>query len=158
MSSIKCICGNRIYDNSDQLSYKARFVPDMEWFELLDTLSSSALAPPQFQGNEDELWHALTSLSARFFRREAFQCNECGRLWVQANSGSFNCFRPESEFVSKDVLSGNARSPDEFKAQIQRDCVAYWGRRIEHHAESAHSKLISGQTSGPTNPPEIESI
>ena len=56
---LKCNCGAVIHDNSDSNSDKAHFVPDMQWFEFLDTLSSCGVPPAQFQGNEDEIWHAM---------------------------------------------------------------------------------------------------
>lgn len=58
---LKCNCGAVIHDNLDSNSDKAHFVPDMQWFEFLDTLSSCGVLPAQFQGkSRTNSWHHVS--------------------------------------------------------------------------------------------------
>ncbi len=150
MSSIGCHCGARIYDISDYLGDKAHFIPDMQWFAYLDTLSSCGVPPAQFQGNEDEIWHAMVALT-RHYVRHIHQCSECGRLYVADASGTYHCFKPEFEQISKSVLSGQFRADDEMKAVVRENAAAYWKERTDHlnRLTSYHAALERGENPEP---------
>ena len=40
MSKFQCVCGNIISDNTDFISYKARFVSDQDYFDLCDEIEN----------------------------------------------------------------------------------------------------------------------
>ncbi len=150
MSSIGCHCGARIYDNSDYHTDKAYFIPDMQWFEYCDTLSSCGVPPAQFQGNEDEIWHAMAELT-RHFVRNIHQCSVCGRLYVADASGEYHCFKPESDQTSKSVLSGPLHAEEEIKPTIQANTEAYWRKRSDHldRLSNYHNAIERGENPEP---------
>jgi hypothetical protein len=41
MSKIRCLCGHTISDNTDFINYKARFIADQDYFDLLDEIESA---------------------------------------------------------------------------------------------------------------------
>lgn len=150
MSHIQCHCGAIIHDISDYYSDKAYFIPDTQWFEYLDTLSACGVPPAQFQGNEDEIWHAMTNLT-RHCVRHIHQCSGCGRLYVADASGTYHCFKPEFEQTSKCVLTGKLRVGDEVKAAIQENVAAYWNKRTNHSSRlnSYHAALERSENPEP---------
>jgi len=80
MARLDCACGNTIRDNADFLPYKARLLPDED----------TERAVP-----ED---------------RDMFECEECGRLWIQAgpNTTEFLSYQPES--ARRGILSHKGAS------------------------------------------------
>ena len=82
---IGCPCGNLLFDNTDDLPYKAHLVADEDWIAFTE----SCLRP---QGYD---WRLVT---------EIYQCPECGRLMMEKPTGTANILSPEGENVSKSLL------------------------------------------------------
>ena len=78
MASTTCTCGQLLNDSSDFTEYRVRFVSDMDDYDY----------PGPAQGGGDR------KLS---LEREAYQCHECGRIWIETRSGAFAGFLPEQE-------------------------------------------------------------
>ncbi len=118
MSSLGCRCGHIIRDNTDGLSYKGRVLRDQddekffgkaarelalfmaavasgrreEWISR-HFLSLEPLGPLNLS-DEDQIWDFLTMLD-REFNTDVYECENCGRLWVQGQPGE-NQFAPYS--------------------------------------------------------------
>lgn len=63
MAKVVCECGYVILDNTDYISYKARFVADQDFFDCLDEVEKES----------SDAW--------RYFR-DIFQCPNCGNLMI----------------------------------------------------------------------------
>lgn len=75
-----CVCGNRINDTTDYLPYKAYFIPDQDWFAMLNVLrdaidSAGQSGTPTSEEVEKRLWE---------FSQIAWQCEECARVYLEA--------------------------------------------------------------------------
>lgn len=116
MSKFLCKCGHVIYDQTDFIPYKARLVPDQLTEKLFDggaeaivkLIAAIKVGKRQewieqtFPGGWAQSWTDAQLIeevmSSPFWRyhREAFQCEQCGRLLVQIGSTNhFASFVPE---------------------------------------------------------------
>ncbi|WP_459477406.1 hypothetical protein [Clostridium saccharoperbutylacetonicum] len=68
MSKVVCECGSVLSDNTDYISYKARFIADQDFFDFLDEEKKA-----HKQGGEIYTWHYFGDI---------FQCPDCGNLIV----------------------------------------------------------------------------
>jgi len=73
---MRCLCGSIISDNTDFISYKARYLADQDWEDFLISELPA--------GGHD--W-SLT--------RTMYQCVDCGRLLLQGINGRTLFFNPE---------------------------------------------------------------
>lgn len=92
-----CKCGYTIRDQTDQLSYKARFVPDQSWFGLLDNLEAIALnnSADEKSALPDALWINLSGeLSS--VTSTAYECRQCGRIWFDRRGYPLVSYCPEN--------------------------------------------------------------
>jgi hypothetical protein len=115
MSKLACTCGNIIRDQTDFLPYKARWISDQDEDDFHHTLATvmaeaaSALQQGKWQDFlnrqftseyprdldvQNVLSDLLTSVLIRF-SRVLYECEECGRLWLQAEGNQFLPFLPE---------------------------------------------------------------
>lgn len=78
---IRCACGELIVDQTDFISYKARFIADQDWDDAV--------------GDEDRLWSCS---------RHMWQCLACGRLYIDDHDGGLQCFVPESAEAPVNLL------------------------------------------------------
>ncbi len=93
MSKLQCKCGNTIYDSSDFISYKARFIADQDYTDFLDEV-------------EKKDWHKLTKSATKYFR-EIFQCTNCNNIIILSPEGMKRFdFAP----LEKDNCEGALRS------------------------------------------------
>ena len=83
---IKCKCGAVIYDQTDYLSYKARFVADRDWEDFVAVSAST-------QGIDSS------------YVRNCYQCLQCGRLYIDDPERHLRSFAPEDD--SKSVLDSS---------------------------------------------------
>jgi hypothetical protein len=105
MSKLRCTCGHVIRDHTDYLSYKGEVLKDQD-HELFFGGTADALAEyltgvrsgdlsewhrkwPWLGGATDSrvLWGIL-GWFWRKFRVDVYECEECGRLWVQEGTES----------------------------------------------------------------------
>ncbi|KAB2856284.1 MAG: hypothetical protein F9K46_14410 [Anaerolineae bacterium] len=118
---IFCKCGYVISDNTDYLPYKARFIADEDYFELMSVLEGvvTKLANTIWSNSEVDraellrrahtgLWRHLSS-----FYRLMYQCPACGRLYVDKLDRAANPepFVPTEENPTKDLLKSILGDP-----------------------------------------------
>ena len=118
MSKMLCSCGHVIYDQTDGIPYKAELYPDADTEALWEGIVSAATSLlealrsgerlrwmkqhflpgyPADVSDDGMLSDAITGVAARL-KRDVYQCELCGRLYVQASSkkNTFVVFTPES--------------------------------------------------------------
>lgn len=127
MAKLGCICGHTIRDQSDNLPYKADLIPDRKYLGLLDKLDEiiSSLIEANQTGEkaawikshfespfyprdltDDQMVNDLFTSHYIDARKTAYQCEQCGRLWIQkGQSETFVPFKPEDD-EWKDILAG----------------------------------------------------
>ncbi len=118
MGKLRCKCGNIIIDQTDNLSYKADILPDTSFDEFLDDLESiieSFLESkekdkkaewidtnfgkdyPRNLSNAQMIGDLITKCYVHLFKY-AYQCTECGRVYIQiGNSDKYASFKPEED-------------------------------------------------------------
>jgi hypothetical protein len=76
---INCHCGATIYDGTDYLPHKAHFIPDQDWFDVLDAIydaiENSGPSAKQKEAACLRVRQLIGTLS-----RSAWQCRTCGRV------------------------------------------------------------------------------
>jgi hypothetical protein len=129
MSKMLCSCGHVICDQTDNLPYKAELYPDTDTEALWDGIVSAAMSLLKALGSGERLrWmkehflpgyptnvsdegmlsDAITGIAARL-KRDVYQCELCGRLYIQTSSktNTFVVFLPESP-DARNCLRGEA--------------------------------------------------
>lgn len=128
MGKSLCECGYVIYDQTDFIPYKARLVPDQLSEKLFDG-GAAAIAKlieaikagkrqewieQTFPGGWAQNWSDAQLIeevmSSPFWRyhRDVFQCEQCGRLWVQiGRANHYASFVPESP-EGQNILAARA--------------------------------------------------
>lgn len=103
---IHCHCGASIIDNTDDLPNKGHLIPDQAWFATYDAIDNEIIDPVADQrlGKEAAYHHARRIIyrSARLM----WQCQECGRLYIDGLDGQLRCFLPEGEPVDREIFRG----------------------------------------------------
>ena len=120
MSKFGCTCGHSIIDQTDYLPYKGQILKDQDHerffagsavslVEFLAGVRSGDLTEwhrkwPFLRGKSDE--HVAWSLMGWFWRKfavDVYECEQCGRLWVQEGTESqlFVPFTPESASAAR---------------------------------------------------------
>jgi hypothetical protein len=129
VSKFGCTCGHVIRDQTDNLPDKGQVLKDQDheaFFartadaltEFLAGVRSGDLAEwhrkwPFLQGKTDE--HVAWSLLGWFWRKfavDVYECEQCGRLWVQAGTESQR-FIP---FLPEDASAGRVLPSEHFGA------------------------------------------
>ena len=87
----ECLCGTLIPDQTDALPYKAQFVADQDWFDLME-----AIDEPTPHDIRTTLWRKL---------RIAYQCRECGRIWLNDKAGKLHSFAPDRSDTPHDLFT-----------------------------------------------------
>src|SRR5262249_32807728 len=128
MSSIGCVCGHTIKDQTDNLPYKAQFLPDQNqdrlWKNIIDELTDLAELTLKGRQNEwlerhDAMRYAkdlslrdniVDFISGRFssMTGDLFQCEKCGRLFVFRDRS-----KPALRFIPEDGREGALRKIEE---------------------------------------------
>ena len=97
---IQCPCGEQIKDTTDNISYKARYISDQDWLDVLDKIDYCIESTEQ---DRDKLCNEFR----RFLTektRNIYQCTKCGKLFVEDSKGNFKEFIP-SENDFNDILN-----------------------------------------------------
>lgn len=78
---IGCQCGATIHDTTDKLADKAHIIPDQEWVDVWDAIDE---AIEQSGPSTEEKTAACMKLRGLMRRvtRLAWQCQQCGRLYI----------------------------------------------------------------------------
>ncbi|WP_437192045.1 hypothetical protein [Planctomicrobium sp. SH527] len=101
---ITCHCGHLIPDQTDSLPHKARLIPDQNWEQLLERIESEVLGRLAAQKIDVEAASItlLTLLSKS--TRLMYQCNPCGRLYLNDAQGTLHCYHPNTKVDSLSIL------------------------------------------------------
>jgi hypothetical protein len=97
-----CECGAIITDQTDDLPYKAYFVPDQDWIGFTDAIDQivSAVATGNMTTHDAEAAVSRVHLTKS---RTMYQC-KCGRLLVADVQGKMNIYAPTSDADSRQIL------------------------------------------------------
>lgn len=108
---IECACGVEIFDQTDALPHKAHLIPDEDWFEAMERLEGLVEAAADGRITKDEALHRVR-LPLLNLSRKAWQCRQCGRLYLDGPERGCRPHRyaPESEDDSREVLRGTSAS------------------------------------------------
>jgi hypothetical protein len=131
MSKFSCTCGHVIRDQTDNLPYKGQILKNQDWESFfsrtVDTLTeylagvrSGDLAEwhhkwPFLRGKTDN--HVAWPLLGWFWRKfsvDVYECEQCGRLWVQAGIESQR-FIP---FIPEEASAGRVLPSKQFQAIV----------------------------------------
>ena len=115
MSKLACTCGNTIRDQTDSLPYKASLIKDQQEERLIGDLAqemnflltaakagsleaylnerygNTPWSPKAAEACYDIIGSKLLSNSL-----VAYECQSCGKLWIQKGVNGFVPFNPES--------------------------------------------------------------
>ena len=94
-----CPCGNIIRETSDCLSYKAGILADQDEEELWEILEKAE------KPHSEELNIAIEVM--RLFRRNIYQCPNCGRLFLENAADGYElvCFEPAEPANTRMLIS-----------------------------------------------------
>lgn len=130
---IRCMCGNSITDQTDYLPYKAWFLPDEDTDLAVDYVMTDvqAFIEARERGDEDAYWqanglphwrqHTLADKLRNYvvatpnlhLGRAMYECDECGRIWMEARPGSPDLVSYQPESASRGILRHQGAPPDE---------------------------------------------
>ncbi len=89
----QCSCGHVIRDQTDFIPYKGYLVPDQRFEEVWNCVESALdAAPPAGHMERDRFFGTLGD--ERIFIG-AYQCTDCGRLYISDGENGFHIFAPE---------------------------------------------------------------
>jgi len=101
---IGCYCGATIFDQTDDLPHKGHFIPDQEWFATYDGMDNEVIVPlTEGAIDMEKAFHLSRRVISRASRL-MYQCSECGRLYMDDNSGVLHCYVPSDDATSKEIL------------------------------------------------------
>lgn len=95
---IRCVCGELLSDNTDELPHKAHLVADEDWMPFTE----SCLRP---QGYD---WRLVTII---------YQCPSCGRLLIEKPTGKVAVFKAEGQAVPKTLLRSVQTAGDDHASE-----------------------------------------
>lgn len=87
---IQCGCGHQIKDTTDSIPFKARYISDQDWFDVLDNIDSNIQSS---EPNKEKLCQDYR----RFLLEKVkciYQCTECGILYIEDSKRTFREFLP----------------------------------------------------------------
>lgn len=88
---IECICGDTIPDNTDYLPYKAHIIGDRDFFDFLDTIDEA------IESKEKNREKLLMQVRRAVPSRLAWECNTCGRLYLDDKHGNLIEYGPQND-------------------------------------------------------------
>jgi hypothetical protein len=97
----QCDCGFSFLSSTDNRSYVARVLPDQSYDEfsgLIDDAIEKSGPTPRDKADACMAWR-------RFRMPRAWQCPNCGTLFVAAADGQRHRFLPASADVPKDLFA-----------------------------------------------------
>lgn len=98
-----CTCGNRISDTTDFLSYKAYLLADQDEQDYYDAIEQEV--KNEEISREECVDNIMFSFGRKYLGKAMYQCLECGRLFIEDETGrNFYTFVPEGD-VNKRILN-----------------------------------------------------
>lgn len=108
---INCACRATISDQGDSLPQKAHLIPDQEWFPVCDGID--AMINEVASGRTNAAAAAMQVRKSLIgAARLAYQCRECGRLFVDDRQHQVHTFVPASTETSREVLRSRDAGQD----------------------------------------------
>lgn len=106
----ECECGFQFIDNTDNLSYMARLIPDKAvWDEVWDAIDDAIeKSGPSAQEKEA----ACMKLRGQLRFRRIWQCRKCGALYLEDGNQNRYRFVPELPECPKVLLSNRESGED----------------------------------------------
>lgn len=104
-----CHCGEVIYDSTDDLPYKGYLIPDQAWFSTYDTIDNEVIDPLTHGRIGQEMAYHLARQIISRSARCMWQCQACGRLYIDGLDDQLQCFLPEGEAVDREILRGQSK-------------------------------------------------
>ncbi len=104
---IACHCGEIIFDITDNVPNKAHLIPDQAWYALSDAIDTQiidALARKTLQ--PDPAYRRARELLLKSSQL-LYQCQHCGRLYIDDRDGNLQCYVPATEETSREILRGS---------------------------------------------------
>jgi len=101
---IQCECGHLIHDGTDGISNKGHMIPDRRWNELADAIDDAiekGESPRQREASAMRIRMLLSDMA-----RTAWQCNACGRIYMEDAHRNLRAFRPAEDEDVFGILSG----------------------------------------------------
>ena len=128
------MCGHTIRDQSDSIPYKRNILPDKFYNNFFDKILS--LVETLKKAYEDESLHEWVRihhpnygvdniptvfhdiLHALFldYEKNIYQCEKCGRIWLETEKNKYVSFKPEHE-GNKNILNPNINLLDSNKEE-----------------------------------------
>ncbi|TAL00821.1 MAG: hypothetical protein EPO07_09185 [Verrucomicrobia bacterium] len=102
---IRCQCGTLIADNTDDLPHKAHLIPDQEWFPVFDAIDAVIADVAAGRSDADSAQTRFRSILGTA-SRPAYQCRQCGRLFVLDRQNTFFPFAPTEADTDREILRG----------------------------------------------------
>lgn len=100
---IQCTCGALIVDQTDHLPHKAHVIPDQEWEALLAAVDHAIeRSGPGARAKEAACMAAREAFSRA--ARLAWQCRQCGRLWMDDQQHEAREFVPAADDVPREIF------------------------------------------------------
>ncbi|HEU0298211.1 MAG TPA: hypothetical protein VFR37_02130 [Longimicrobium sp.] len=100
---IQCRCGALIVDQTDNLPHKAHVIPDQEWEGVLDAIDHAIeRSGPGAQAKEAACMAVRTAIIRA--SRLAWQCRECGRLWMDDQRHEVHELIPAGDSVPREIF------------------------------------------------------
>lgn len=101
---IGCHCGAVIRDQTDNIPYKSHLTPDQGWTAMWDALESLFAVVATGRLTPE----AASTRACQIFReagsRLMWQCESCGRLYIDGRGGDLQCFVPSTSKTDKELL------------------------------------------------------
>jgi hypothetical protein len=105
-------CNHAIRDSTDNIPYKARVVPDQNWFPVLGDIDGivreAATGEMDDEGIDDAQWRVRTVLYDVLL--PLFQCQNCGGFVIYRDKKVFG-FQPVDPATPKTLLGRREKSP-----------------------------------------------
>lgn len=104
---ITCHCGSTILDSADALPHKAHLIPDQEWLSLLEAIDGAIeQSGPSPREKEAACLRLRTRLSE--ISRQAWQCRDCGRVYVERADRQLEPLIPGSDDIPRELFRSRA--------------------------------------------------
>jgi hypothetical protein len=105
---IQCTCGRVIPDADDSPS-KAQIIPDQEWSGIWDAIDAAIERPWR---NDKDREAACMSLRTKIISasRQAWQCNACGRIYMDDQTFKLQAFAPDSAEAPREIFRSRPSS------------------------------------------------
>lgn len=100
---IQCHCGELILDITSGHANKAHVIPDQEWDDLWDAIDAAIEKSGPSPKAKERACMELRILLGRL-SRHAWQCGNCGRVYLEQLDRQLQEFRPGSEDVPKELF------------------------------------------------------